>query len=405
MNKEISRTRLRIILTVACVSLYLTAYLQELVFEQSRGLSNRVAVSDVVPNVAGDTPEYSEQFVNEETPGKISHVSSIAPLGGGDMAAVWYSGSQDSAPDVAIYYAECRRTTGPPGREYTWGKPRVLIDREICSKELSRFVRKVANPVLVRDGKKRLWLFYASVLVGGWSGTSLNYKLSLDNGKSWGNSQKMILSPFFNLTHNVKNKALFLDDGSFLLPVYQEFIRRVSFLLHFAPDGGRPSYELIKMQTEGSAIQPSLIREGPRQVLALFRGGDNGQVMMSRSADLGRTSLDFSSAPIPNPDSGLDAINAGDGVLLAVLNNKSFGRGTLSLMASTDGGGSWRAIKVLEHREINLADLFQYREYSYPSINRSDDGRFHITYTYERRRIKHVVFNRAWLQEALRGGA
>lgn len=397
MSKSTSNKGLRIILIVVCISLYLTAYVRDSAFDQDHGLDNRLALSEVFPDDGDATPEYSERFVNEELPGKSCHVSSITPLGSGDIAAVWYCGTRDSSPDVAIYYAEYKPHTGRQGKEYQWSEPRMLLDREICSRELSRYVRKVANPVIVRDGNRRLWLFYASVFVGGWSGVSLNYKLSLDNGKSWEVSQKMMLSPFFNLTHNVKNKALLLDDGSFLLPVYQTFIRKTSFLLYFVPDEDRATYELIKMRTEGSAIQPSLIAEGRRRILALFRNVELGQVLMSRSSDLGRTFLAFSPASVPNPDSGLDAIDAGSGILLAVLNNRTLGRGTLSLMASTDSGVSWREIKVLDHSEGY--------EYSYPSINRSDDGHFHITYTYERRRIKHVVFNRAWLREALRAGA
>jgi predicted neuraminidase len=52
-------------------------------------------------------------------------------------------------------------------------------------------------------------------------------------------------------------------------------------------------------------------------------------------------------------------------------------------------GPTWKDLQVLEHNPG--------REYSYPSLTRTSRY-IHLTYTYERKRIKHVVFNEAWLK-------
>ena len=94
----------------------------------------------------------------------------------------------------------------------TWTEPRVLLDRRQSSLELKRWVRKIGNAVVMNDRQGGLWLFYASML-GGWSTASLNYKVSLDRGQTWTPSRKLLLSPFFNLTNNVKNKGITLRRG------------------------------------------------------------------------------------------------------------------------------------------------------------------------------------------------
>lgn len=195
---------------------------------------------------AGDINSvYAEHFVNDELPGFISHVSSITSAGPGKMACVWYSGSIEGAPDVSIYLSIYNE------EESTWSEPSVVMSRVQASGELGRYIKKLGNAVISSDNNGRLWLFYTSVTVGGWSGTTINYKVSHDQGNTWTASRKMLLSPVMNLTNNVKNKPLLLDDGSFLLPVYHEFLRKFSQLVHFRPDRDGAEYEIRKMTREG----------------------------------------------------------------------------------------------------------------------------------------------------------
>ena len=51
-------------------------------------------------------------------------------------------------------------------------------------------------------------------------------------------------------------------------------------------------------------------------------------------------------------------------------------------VALSDDGKLWKAALVLEN---------QPGEYSYPAVIQSDDGLVHVTYTYRRQQIKHVV--------------
>jgi predicted neuraminidase len=374
-------------LLIICLAVFL--YLLPLHHSYHRhGTADQKGLMARVLSPSDAKPYFEEDFVNEARPGRICHVSSVCPSGEGKVACTWYSGSKESGPDVAIYLSVFDEATS------RWSVPRVIIDRDTCSKELKRYVRKVGNSLIYRDGSGRLWLFYSSVIFGGWSGSSLNYKVSTDNGQTWSRSGKLILSPFFNLTENVKNKGINLDDDSFVIPVYHEFAKRYSEIVRFEMSDGSVKYEIRKMTRGDDAIQPCLLPDGPAELVAFFRNmssGDKKHVLTARSNDMGRTWSDLEETVLPNPDSGLDMIRLRDGGYLGVINDSYQGRGNLTLVLSRDGGRTWRPIKVLEDRPG--------REFSYPSINRSSSGLYHVTYTYERKRIRHVVFNDAWIRK------
>ena len=54
---------------------------------------------------------------------------------------------------------------------------------------------------------------------------------------------------------------------------------------------------------------------------------------------------------------------------------------------------------MLEHQE-DAGDPHRY-QFSYPWLLRSSDGDFHVLYTWNRTRIKHVHFNQRWLDRQI----
>ena len=86
---------------------------------------------------------------------------------------------------------------------------------------------------------------------------------------------------------------------------------------------------------------------------------------------------------LPNPNSGTDAVTLEDGRHLLVYNHTPKGRTPLNVAVSDDGK-AWKAGPVLEAEP---------GEYSYPAVIQASDGLVHVTYTWRRRRIKHVVLD------------
>ncbi len=334
-----------------------------------------------------EEPIYSESFINNEVDGIMCHASSITSAGKYRMVSVWYAGSREGATDVALYISFFDEG------KYSWTDAEVLLNRDDSSRELKRYVNKIGNPVVFSDMKDRLYLFYSTVSIGGWSGTSINYKISLDRGTTWTTSRKMVLSPFLNLTNNVKNKGIVLDDGSIILPVYHEFINKYSQMVRIRPEAYGVKYEINKATHEHKAIQPSILPEEEKGLVAFFRNMDDDEkkyILMAESNDLGNTWTGLESTTLPNPNSGFDMIRLGNGSYLGAINKSFDHRGNLTLVISGDRGRTWKDLKVIESNPDN--------EYSYPSISMSEEGLYHITYTYERKSIKHIVFDEAWIK-------
>jgi predicted neuraminidase len=85
----------------------------------------------------------------------------------------------------------------------------------------------------------------------------------------------------------------------------------------------------------------------------------------------------------------VDALRLRDGRILLVYNHSEDDRDNLQLAISADQGRTWRPGAILEEGAN--------QEYSYPNLAEDQDGRIHLTYTWQRERIKHVTFNLAWL--------
>ena len=268
-------------------------------------------------NEFNSEPFYSESFINDEIDGIHCHASSITAAGKDRMVSVWYAGSREGARDVALYMSFFDE------KKNSWSSTEVLINREDSSRELNRYVKKIGNPVIFNDRKDRLYLFYSTVSIGGWSGTSINYKISLDRGTTWTASRKMVLSPFLNLTNNVKNKGIVLDDGSIVLPVYHEFIKKYSQMVRVWPDTYDIKYEIAKATHEHEAIQPSILPDEEKGLVAFFRNMDSDKekyILMAESNDIGNTWEGIKSTTLPHPNSGFDMIRLSNGTYLGAIN-------------------------------------------------------------------------------------
>ncbi len=94
---------------------------------------------------------------------------------------------------------------------------------------------------------------------------------------------------------------------------------------------------------------------------------------------------------LPNPNSGTDAVTLReDGRFLLVYNHTREGRTPLNVALSRDGR-TWEQALTLEDAPGG--------EFSYPAVIQTGDGLVHITYTWMRRRIKHVVVDPAALPD------
>jgi predicted neuraminidase len=230
------------------------------------------------------------------------------------------------------------------------------------------------NPVLFQMPQGPLLLFYK---VGPnpreWWGMLIT---SDDAGATWSEPRRLpagILGP-------IKNKPI-LVEGRLLSPSSTEHDGwRVH--LESSADGGKTwtKTDSLDDHTKFGVIQPTILVHpgGKLQILCRSR---QRQIVESWSADGGRTWSELTATELPNPNSGIDAANMSDGRAVLIYNHTPRGRSPINLAVSPDGK-SWQAGLVLESEP---------GEYSYPAVIVTPDGKIHTTYTWQRKRIKHVV--------------
>jgi predicted neuraminidase len=335
----------------------------------------RQAAPQVPEQPAGNRPGVtSAEFVFETAAFASAHASTIVETKDG-LVAAWFGGSREGGADVGIWLS--RRSNG------AWSAP-VEVATGV-EPDGTRY--PCWNPVLFEMPDRTLLLFYK---VGPspqtWWG---RVSTSRDSGRTWSAARRLpdgILGP-------IKNKPVQLDDGTLVAPSSTESTETPSsWRVHFerTTDGGITwTTAAPPVPPEGAidAIQPSILLHSRGRLEAIGRTR-SGRVFETWSGDGGRTWTPLALTTLPNPNSGLDAVTLRDGRYLVVYNHTTHGRSPLNVAVSRDGR-TWEAALVLESAP---------GEYSYPAVIEASDGRVHVTYTWKRQRIKHVVLDPAQLQ-------
>lgn len=319
-----------------------------------------------------------------------SHASTIVELRNGDLLSAWFGGTAEGKPDVAIWSS--RRSGG------TWSAPVVLAreDGVPCW-----------NPVLFHAASGRLWFYYKfgpspQQWVAG-------RRYSDDEGHTWSEAEHLpagLLGP-------IRAKPLVLSNGTIVAGTSIEAYHSWAAWIERSADDGKtwvklgpfvPGRQPISANAAASGadstgtvtasassdpnanfgiIQPTVISLGGKHLRFYVRSTSQiGRVVISDSQDDGVTWTTPRPLDVPNPNSGIDVVALRDGRIVMVYNNTTTGRTPLNLAVSADGE-HFRMFYTLEDQPV---------EYSYPAIIQAKSGDLEITYTWQRKSIRHVHF-------------
>jgi predicted neuraminidase len=324
-----------------------------------------------VASVAKQIGIVKAEFIFETAPFPSCHASTLAETKEG-LVAAWFGGTAERNPDVGIWVSRQENSQ--------WTSPVEVANGTGFA--TNRF--PTWNPVLFQPKTGPLMLFYkVGPSPSTWWGMLMT---SSDCGRTWSQSKRLpdgILGP-------VKNKPVQLSNGDLLCPSSSE---DGGWRLHFERTSDLGKTWTSVSPAEGTnpirAIQPSILFYGDRTLQALGRT-QTGRIFETWSKDYGKSWSELKLLSLPNPNSGTDAVTLKDGRQLLVYNHNirtgsnNKGRSPLNVAISKDGK-SWSAALVLED------DPDAPSGFAYPAAIQTSDGLVHITYTWQRKRIKHVV--------------
>jgi predicted neuraminidase len=346
-------------------------------------LLGALAALALVPAAApgqSPSPIVQSEFIYERAPFAAAHASTIVETDDG-LAVAWFGGTEEGNPDVGIWLS---RHDGK-----RWSAPVEVANG--AQPDGTRY--PCWNPVLFLSAYGPLLLFYK---VGpdpaSWWGLA---RTSRDDGRTWSAAISLprgILGP-------IRAKPVELPDGALLAGsstertgwmVHLEWFRgpgdsapaRADWGAALASPGAWRITGPLNDPAEFAAIQPTILVHSAA-VLQILCRSRQGVITEAWSRDGGSTWSPMTATALPNPSAGIDAIRLADGRFLLAYNPTTRDRSKLAIAISSDGT-AWRAAAVL----VDSAG-----EYSYPAMIQTRDGLVHVTYTWNRQRIRHVVLD------------
>lgn len=384
-----------------------------------------VARTGIVESAAGDYPR-REAMLPSSCP--QNHAANLLPLPDGDLLCAWFAGTQEGIADISIYLSRLDRGTD------RWTPAIKLSDDPTRSEQ---------NPVLFLAPDNVLWLMYTAQKAGNQDTAIVRYRRSQDGGRSWSAVATLLDQP----GTFIRQPVTVLANGDWLLPVFycrtrpgEKWVGNDDVsAVKISSDGGQ-TWRNYPVPDSVGCVHMNITPLADGSLLALYRSRWADFIYQSRSTDGGKTWSSPRATTLPNNNSSIQVTTLDNGHLALVFNNMSAagaterrtslydeiededdgdavpapvmdaaGRGAfwgaprapMTVAISVDSGRSWPWQRNLEEGDgycmTNNSQEKLNREFSYPSIKQSRDGKLHIAFTYYRQAIKYICLSEEWI--------
>jgi predicted neuraminidase len=350
------------------------------------------AVAAGVAGQAAPAARMQAEFVYDTGPYPQVHASTLVETTSGQLLAAWFGGTEEGHDDVSIWVARRENGRWSPG-------VKVADGVQEAGKRHPTW-----NPVLFQPRGGPLQLYYK---VGPspreWWGMLIE---SADDGRTWGAPRRLpdgILGP-------IKNKPVQLADGTIVSGSSTESVKGDLWRVHveLSRDQGR-TWQRVDVDNDAfNAIQPGILTHADGRLQLLCRSKEM-HVPTTWSSDGGRTWSRLEKSSLFSVNSGSDAVTLRDGrhllvytyrervggapenyrpeMLVGIKGAPSGERARWPLVVSVSKDG------VAWTRTITLDDAPNRHGYAYPAVIQTRDGKVHVSYTFNREKVKHVVLD------------
>ncbi|QYN47108.1 exo-alpha-sialidase [Gilliamella sp. ESL0405] len=359
-----------------------------------------------------------------------NHAANLLPLPNGDLLCTWFGGTQEGIADISAYYSRLKKGS------QTWTKAVKLSNDATRSEQ---------NPLFFLAPDNVLWLLYTAQIAGNQDTAIVRYRQSHDFGETWGPIKTLLEDP--NKGIFIRQPITVMPNGDWLLPVFyciakpgEKWVGSYDTSgVMISKDNGK-TWLNVDVPNSLGCVHMNILLLKDNSLYALFRSRWADNIYACRSTDGGYHWSTPIATNLPNNNSSIQATVLNNGHIALVFNQSSakdaiarrislydeiedescankkeaeiidgqknafWGapRAPMSLAISMDNGETWPYIRHLDEGDgycmtNNSKDSLN-REFSYPTIKQSSDGKLHIAYTYFRMAIKYVVIDENWVK-------
>lgn len=331
-------------------------------------------------------------------PWRTCHGPAMLELPNGDMLCCWFAGTFEGDADIHIV---CARL--PKGAQ-KWEEP-VNISGDPTRSE--------QNPSLFNGPDGAVWCMYTAQLDRVPGKDNMQYtsqvrcQKSYDNGLTWSDYETIFPEEgtFARQPIQVLKNGRWIY-GNWICTDTVDGLAGDPSAFRISDDQGK-TWRMVMMPKSNGRVHPTVVELDNGHLVAFMRSREADFIYRSESLDWGDSWSEPKPTVLPNNNSSISAIRTQSGRIAIAYNPTCVSedmrskcawpglRCPVAVALSEDGGLTFPMIRWMERGEGYMGDenKTNNKQYEYPYIMQSADGRLHLTYAaYTRKCVKYVSF-------------
>lgn len=336
------------------------------------------------------------------------HSPAMLELPNGDLLCCWFAGTYEGDADVHIICAKLAKG------ETQWSQPVAVSGDPHRSEQ---------NPSLFYGPDNAVWCMYTAQLdrVEGKDNMQFTSQIrcqkSFDNGLTWEEYQTV----FSREGSFCRQPIQVLKNGRWIFANWlctdsEEGLAGDPSVFQISDNQGQ-TWRMVEMPNSRGRVHATVVELDNGHLVAFMRSREADNIYRSESLNWGNTWSEPLPTPLPNNNSSISALRTQSGRIAIAYNptctpapvpGKAAWPGLrcpVAVALSEDAGLTFPMIRWMERGEgyIGEENKTNNKQYEYPYLMQSADGRLHLTYAaYTRKCIKYVSFTESDVMGAKR---
>lgn len=331
-------------------------------------------------------------------PWRTCHGPGMVELPNGDLLCCWFAGTFEGDADIHIV---CARL--PKGAD-KWEEP-VNVSSDPTRSE--------QNPSLFLGPDGAVWCMYTAQLGRVPGKDNMQYtsqvrcQKSFDGGKTWGDYETVFPEEgtFSRQPIQVLKNGRWIY-GTWICTDAVDGLAGDPSAFRISDDQGK-TWRMVMMPKSNGRVHATVVELDNGHLVAFMRSRKADFIYRSESFDFGDSWSEPKPTVLPNNNSSISAIRTQSGRIAVAYNPTCVSedmrskcawpglRCPVAVALSEDGGETFPMIRWMERGEGYIGDenKTNNKQYEYPYLMQSADGRLHLTYAaFTRKAVKYVSF-------------